>query len=155
LTKEYPDLLKIVGFQTLLRPFKQSAMALDFSKNKIKKSRVVDIIKLPRKTSISCGIYEHFKEGYNLFPEDVMSNVAKDLKADKQIYRGAVEEYCKEFNKGVENIIQLLTDNNFEIVDVEWEMFPEIKNEIHKEFTREIIPFLENFTAYRGTSVSV
>lgn len=75
LTEQYPDSLKIVGFQALLRPFKQYAMALDFGKNEITKSEIFDIIELPRKTSISCGIYEHFKEGYNLFPEDVMSNV--------------------------------------------------------------------------------
>ena len=154
LTEQYPDSLKIVGFQALLRPFKQSAMALDFGKNEITKSEIFDIIELPRKTSISCGIYEHFKEGYNLFPEDVMSNVAKDLKSDIKISKASLDEYCNTFEKNVVDITKLLTDNGFEIVDEEWRIFPEIENSIHKEFTRDIIPFLENFAAYRGTSES-
>ena len=81
-----------------------------------------------------------------------MSNVAKGLKVDKQIYKGNIEEYCKEFEKDVEYTIQLLTDNNYEIVDDEWKMFPAIEDNIHKEFTKEIIPFLETFSAYRTTS---
>jgi len=44
---------------------------------KIAKAEFFDIIKLQRNTSVSFGINEHFKERYSLFPEDVMSNVAK------------------------------------------------------------------------------
>ena len=55
------DQIKIIGFQSVLRPFKQTAMALDVSATGAKE--FFTAWELPKDYAVSSAVYEHFFKG--------------------------------------------------------------------------------------------
>lgn len=145
------DDIRIIGFQSLYRPFLQKAMAIEIKKEDTIKPLFEKII-LPANKAIAYEIYSRMRGGNSLFPNDYASIMAKDIKESKFLYREYFEIYCKEHNINNDEFYKKIEKQGYCLSDQKWGIYDYAKYIINKELDDNIIPFLDNCIALRGYS---
>lgn len=137
-----------VGFQAVSRPLKQSAMAIciDSSNNETKNSFIK--IDLPRNPNISYAIYNSFKQGDILFPDEPIKIVENKIRTRKYLNEGIFKEYCKKFNKNESELRTLLSPYyiiNTSLLEADTRLYLQMTNEIYDK----LIPWIKENIFYR------
>lgn len=143
--------IKIIGFQAALRPLKQCAMALDV-RNDDDFIKYFNCYHLPKDPEISNYIYNTMNGGKFIFPDDIVSKLAKNVMENKQLQEKFFDEWCStnakfdrdEVSKAILNLGYTFTDKIFDIDKGFYDI-------INSEIDNGIIPFLETI-GYRRTS---
>lgn len=149
--KKDESILKIIGFQSALRPFIQKAMALDMNaSNGIKK--LFNKIKLPQSAEIANGIFEHFKQGATIFPNDFLGSCASGIKAQKTLPVPYLKEYCELFKQDRKYIEKLINESSYTLTDKIAGYSEEQFIGMNLEIDNYIIPFLNNRISFRAYS---
>ena len=137
-----------VGFQAVLRPQKQTAMAIainDIENNPINKFTKID---LPRRPEIAYGIFNSFNGGKDLFPEEPMKVIEQQIRERNILNKEIFDDYCKRFNKDETELKKLITpyykiENS--MLPVDSELFVKMKDEVYND----LIPWIKENTFYR------
>lgn len=145
------DNYKIVGFQSALRPVTQLAMAIDMDNTENDTKGFFTKIELPKNAYFSVGVYNSFQKGTALFPQDTLSVIQKDIKTTNFIARDLLHKYCETFSKDINEMTNLLKQD-FEITDKKIIIPAEITEQINKEITLGILPWIKNNIGWRTTS---
>lgn len=146
-----PDCLKIIGFQSLLRPHLQKAMAIEIQK-KDKVKHLFKKVKLPKSPVIAREIFEKANRGFNLFPNDPVGFFAKDVKSNKMLYKEYVEEFCSINKLNLEDVSKELNNLGYTFTDKTWDIPQNFVDAINNEIDNQIIPYINNKIAFRGVS---
>ena len=149
---KYPNCLKIIGFQALLRPCVQKAMAIEIlKKEKIKP--LFEKIKLPKSYAIACEIFKRANGGLNIFPKnDIIYHCAKQIKERKSLDIEYINQFCELYKYDIEKIKIELQNKGYEFTAEKWGIPDVIIKAINKEIDTGIIPYINDRIAYRGVS---
>lgn len=142
--------MKIIGFQAIMRPFKQKALAMDVAKIGLKK--YFSSWELPKDYSVSNAVFEHFYKGNDLFPDEILSRHADYILNDKKLDFFLLKEFCKANNSDFAITSKELEKKGFEINELHYDFSPAELCAMNTEISGGIIPFLESKIAYRGVS---
>ncbi|WP_407425081.1 FRG domain-containing protein [Treponema sp.] len=140
--------IKIIGFQAVLRPFKQKALAIDTSILGAKK--YFSAWELPKDYAVSNAIFEHFYKGLNLFPNEIISCHAENIRKDKRLDTFLLKDYCVSHKLDFINICEKLKKSGIKITDLRYNFSPAELCVMNTDISSGIIPFLESKIAYRG-----
>lgn len=149
--KKDENILKIIGFQSALRPFMQRAMALDMNKP-IGIKNLFKEIKLPESPELANGIFEHFKQGAAIFPNDFLGSCANGIKSQKLLPQKYVTKYCEQFNQDRTYIDNLIRESEYTLTDKLAGYNQEQFTGMNFEIDNFIIPFLNNRISFRAYS---
>jgi len=149
-----PEAVKIVGFQSVLRPKNQMAMAIDMSKITNDKTLGFHEIDLPEEPEMARGIFNSFKGGSNLFPDEPMAFFQQQIRSKKTFDKEIFMDYCKCYKKDENELEDLVIQNEFSLKEESWEISEDIKRAIDIEITNFILPWIENNISFRGTCES-
>ena len=149
--KHNPKSLKIIGFQALLRPHLQKAMAIEINMEDNTKS-LFEKIELPKSYAFASEIFSKANCGKNLFPNDFMSNVAQQIKQEKNINIENLKEYCKLYKYDINVCIDKLKKYGYGITTDQWRLPANVMYSINREIDDNIIPYLNDKIGYRGVS---
>ncbi len=144
-----PRDFKIIGFQGLMRPFMQRAMAINVKDNDYLKDKF-EVISLPQNASVAQGIYDSMLAGHSIFPQiDLMAQVAREIKQCTNYNVKYWEEYKNSCDIDKQVDLSLLKKKNITFDDKKW-VFPDgIISEMNQEIDEGIIPFLENYIDFQ------
>ena len=142
------DQIKIIGFQSVLRPFKQTAMALDVSAKGVK--QFFTAWELPKDYAVSSAVYEHFFKGKDLFPDEIISYYAQLVLQEHLIDEKLLVTFCRSENRDESAMRKSLIEAGYTISNVTYDFSPAQTCAMHSEITGGIIPFLQNKIAYRA-----
>lgn len=137
-----------VGFQAVLRPQKQTAMAIAINNtedNPINKFTKID---LPRRPEIAYGIFNSFNGGKDLFPDEPMKVIEQQIRERNILNKEIFEEYCKKFNKDEAELKRLITPYykiESSMLPVDSELFVKMKDEVYND----LIPWIKENIFYR------
>ena len=148
--EHYPNNLKIIGFQSLLRPHLQKAMALEINDNSDIKS-LFETVELPKNAVFSNEIFHKMNEGKALFPNEFMNNTSTEILRNKELQTKYIHEFC---NKEKLDYNRLLTDINKRghiITDKEWGIPTSAWYYMNKEID-DMISYLDHRIGFRGVS---
>lgn len=146
---KYPSDLKIIGFQSVLRPFLQKAMAIKIEKeDKIRP--LFEKIELPKSVAFSNEIFYSYNNGQKIFPKDYTYGIAKEIRFDKRLYGNYIKEYCTKFGYDFDSYILLLTKSGYQLTNKTWEVPDWLEYKINREIDDFILPFLWNSIGFRG-----
>lgn len=107
--------LVIVGFQAVLRPQQQKAMAIDMNGN-ICASVFFSQTHLEANPKIAQEIYEKFNGGKDLFPEnEPISKIQREVEQRKVLNKELFLEYCDKFVKDKEKLEIQLANKGYTI----------------------------------------
>ncbi|MBQ8634752.1 FRG domain-containing protein [bacterium] len=148
---EHPNSLKIIGFQSLLRPHLQKAMAIEILVKDTFKP-LFEKVELPKNYAFACEIFNKANAGLNLFPNDSMSQIAKQIKENKFLSLESVREYCNNYNLNFEEIKIELQNQSYNLTNENWGIPYNLYNAINDEIDRHIIPYLNDRVAFRKIS---
>lgn len=147
--KHNPKSLKIIGFQALLRPHLQKAMAIKINDNDKIKS-LFEKIELPKSYAFAAEIFSKANCGKNLFPCDFISKVALQIKQDKNLNAEFLKEYCSLHKHNINDLIDKLKNEGYVIITNYWQI-PDIAwYNINREIDDHIIPYLNERIGFRG-----
>ena len=143
-------ILSIVGFQGVLRPQKQLAMALNISNSDDKNiiSNFRKII-LPRDRDISYAIYNSFNKGKDLFPDEPISEIRQIILNQSKLREDLFIQYCQKFNKNENQLKNELYETNYTIENWEVPIMPEMEARITKDIYEKMIPWIKEKISYR------
>jgi len=144
-----PDNLKIIGFQSLLRPYLQRAMAIEIKKEDTIKPLFEKII-LPQSPAISQEIFSLFNNGDKLFPKDYITKASKEIKANKALQEEFFIKYCTKFDLNIDETQKQLELQGYSITKASWDIPEQAKYMINREIDDNIIPFLDSSIGLRG-----
>lgn len=152
---KYPNCIKIIGFQALLRPFKQKAMAIEIINNE-NINQLFETIKLPKNYAIACEIFKKVDAGAYLFPnDDIMSNLAKQIKERKSLDIEYFNQYCETYKYDKRIFKIKLQNKGYEFTAKKWGIPDNFIKAINEEINIGIIPYINDRIAYRGVSKSL
>ncbi len=142
-----------VGFQAVLRPQKQKAMAIDLT-NLQDDSRLIKI-DLPKDAQKAHEIYKHFNEGEDLFPKDEPINIiSNEIKISKTLDETLFLRYCRCFRKDKNALKEQLKQSGYEL---KYKAQPFIEQELMAKMQAEtyenIIPWIKENIYYRRVCV--
>lgn len=108
LNNPYNKDVKIIGFQPLLRPIRQFAMAINFENITIDYNQEFHKYELPKDKQYAFKIFDKFEGGRELFPEDIATKVANEIKHkakyQKIIDKNIFNKYCNIFKEDASSI---------------------------------------------------
>ena len=140
--------LAIVGFQAVLRPKQQKAMAIDASSENCISS-YFSRIPLETNPKIAREIYEYFNGGKDLFPENELINVIEcKIKQKLELSKELFLEYCDKFCKDKERLAKQLANNNYKIIDIKPHIDKKLAAKMQRETKNKIIPWIEKNIAF-------
>lgn len=116
--KDYNKAFKIVGFQSVLRPRLQHAMALDATVPGLKSK--FEIIELPKSPAMALEIYNQFRNGETIFPKDYISFIAKTIRNSEKLNKNYVQEYCSLNKIEYESLSEQLQNKGFKLTDIKY-----------------------------------
>lgn len=149
--KHNPNCLKIIGFQSLLRPIMQQAMAIKID-NEDSVKPLFEKIELPKNQTFANEIFSKTNCGKTFFPNDFMSNVAQQIKQEKSLNLELLKEYCHLNELNTASLISKLKDNGYETTLKHWQIPEQAWYGIHREIDDHIIPYLNERIGFRGVS---
>ena len=151
--KNYPNNVKIIGFQSLLRPHLQKAMAIKIdNSNNIKD--LFTKVELPKNAVFSNEVFHKMNEGKSLFPLEFMNNISKEITINKNLQSKYVKEFCETENQKHEMIQNELKNSGYTITDKEWEIPKNVRYYMNKDID-EMIGYLNHKIGFRKVSESL
>lgn len=145
---EMKNLLTTVGFQGVLRPQKQLAMALNLINSKNNAQDYFSKIELTPNRDIAYGIFKSFNYGKDLFPDEPIKTLSLKVKNNNVLNRQFFNQYCKEFNKKPEELLIDL-NKNYEINDFHYDLENDLMLKMNKECDEELLPWIIKNISYR------
>ena len=114
-----PDKIKIVGFQAVLRPLLQQAMAIKIEEqNDNLKKQFFKVEELEQSSKKANEVYNKFHGGYDLLKPDAMNTLKEQLNfANAFLPQASVVRYCYHFGKQYSKIRIMLQSNRYKILD--------------------------------------
>ena len=110
--------LKVVGFQSVLRPRLQHAMALDASNLDLKSK--FEVVPLPKSAAIAQEVYNQFRGGESIFPTDYMAIVAQSIRNSSELNENYVAEYCSLNNIDFSDIKEQLQQKGYKLSEIKY-----------------------------------
>ena len=152
LENPYNQDVRIVGFQTLLRPLRQQAMAINLENCKTNYKTEMIYTELPCDKKRAFAIYDKMEGGNFLMPDDYAGKIANIIKSkyknEKIINYKAFEKYCKDFKINPKKLNKQLKNRGYIIscdsIQNTQKMNVEMKNDLNKN----IIPWINEFVSY-------
>lgn len=147
------EIVNIIGMQPLLRPYKQKAFSISLKINdNLNFKPYITCTRIKVDKDESTKYYEMFDGGKALFPSEVVSDKAYDIKKSKVIDKEVVDFMFRRkiFSEGINNemdLMRLLNGEDIEIIDKtaellfsqdETELIINNWGEIKKDFMRKI-----------------
>lgn len=140
--------LTAVGFQAVSRPQRQTAMALKIDNPNSNVKADFRIISLPRSAEIAHAVYNSFKQGKTLFPEEPIQVIQKRIRKRKYLNEQLFKEYCQKFDKNESELRELLSRDyiiNNSTLDIDTDLFLKMTGEIYDK----LIPWIKKNIFYR------
>lgn len=137
----YPENIKLIGFQALLRPKMQKAMALQINQEEDIKY-LFEKFELPKSSAIAYEIYNTFQKGFLLFPTDYISKASREIKENHTLKSDLFNEYCNNHNLDKSLFLELIKKNGYVLTNEECDMPSQAKYMINREIDDHIIPYL-------------
>lgn len=143
-----PNSLIPIGFQAVLRPQRQKAMAIDMTIKTISHLTKTD---LPKDVKKAQEIYEYFNGGDDLFPKDELINqIAHKIKESKTLDEKLFLRYCRHFHKDKKIVKEQLNKLGYQIKYCdEYHINKEIISKMECETYNIIIPWTKENIFYR------
>lgn len=146
-----PD-IRIVGFQPLLRPICQFAMAINFDNPSVDYNNEFYRIDLPQEKSKSFEVYDQFKGGEELFPPDYATQSAKMIRDKTEKYRDinydSFMKYCKVFNQNPKDITKRLNNKGYRISNIVLQITDELLQDMQNHIEQRLMPWLKEHVTY-------
>lgn len=141
--------LVIVGFQAVLRPQQQKAMAIDTSDN-ICASVFFSQIHLESNPKIAQEIYEKFNGGKDLFPEnEPIGKIQREVEQRKVLNQELFLEYCDKFVKDKEKLEIQLANKGYTIEQFSFSIDKKTTMEMRDDIDKIIIWINKNIAFYK------
>ena len=144
------DQIKIIGFQAVMRPYKQNALAIDLSDVSVKK--YFSAWELPKDFAVSNAVFEHFYKGAVLFPDEIISRHADYILNDNNIDSSLLKEFCVSNKLDFDTVKENLEKGGFALTTLHYAFSSAELCVMNTEISGGIIPFLKAKIAYRGVS---
>ena len=145
-----PD-VRVVGFQALLRPLKQQAMAINLENCKTNYKKEMQCEELPCDKRNAFRIYDKMEGGKLLMPNDWASRVAEQIKSkyenERLIDTLIFENYCQEFNQKPEELIKSLANYGYALSDIHISVTDDARADMQNDIDKNIIPWINEFVA--------
>jgi hypothetical protein len=153
LNNPYNNDIRIVGFQPLLRPILQYAMAINYEDNLIDYNKEFHKIELPQEKEKSFEVFDKFEGGKKIFPDDdcatFAANLIREQTEDKKILNPEIfMKYCKEFNQNLKDIKNRLIRQGYRFSDKKVLMTKETLQDMQKHIDEKLIPWINEFVTY-------
>lgn len=145
---EMNNLLTTVGFQGVLRPQKQLAMALDTSNAKNNIKSYFHKVKLVPDRDVAYGIFKSFNDGRDLFPDEPINNLSLKIKNNSILSNKFFEKYCKLFQKDPSTILKEL-EKNYELKNNNYELESDLLLKMEHECTDKLLLWIVDNISYR------
>lgn len=116
------DQIKIIGFQSVLRPFKQTAMALDVSAKGVK--QFFTAWELPKDYEVSSAVYEHFFKGKDLFPDEIISYYAQHVLQDSVLDEKLLATFCNSEKLDASAMCKKIEESGFSVRENSYNFSP-------------------------------
>ena len=140
--------LAIVGFQAVLRPQQQKAMAIDANAEKCISSYFYKCF-LEKNPNVAQEIYEYFNGGKDLFPEnELINSIQCEIQQRETLNEELFLEYCDKFCKDKERLAKQLANNNYQIIDIKPHIDKKLALQMRDETHNKIIPWIEKNIAF-------
>ncbi len=144
----------IVGFQATLRPVEQSAMAIKVEPKQAIKSRFKKI-ELPKEPSFAEGIFNSFRKGTILMPDEPMVRIADGFQKEQLIATDLLEKCCHEYGFDMQQMVQKLQQQGYTLTDERPVITEEFICHAHIDISSRIIPWIAENIGIRGSSSNV
>ncbi|MBQ8634751.1 FRG domain-containing protein [bacterium] len=153
LNNPYNKDIRIVGFQPLLRPILQYAMAINFDNPSVDYNNEFHKIPLEQSKKRAFEIFDKYKGGEDIFPtNDYASAAAKSIKTrieqEKIINYNAFLKYCKEFKENPNDIGKRLDKKGYWFSSDELQNTPETLDDMQKHIDEKLVPWIKEFVSY-------
>lgn len=152
LSNPYNPDVRIVGFQPLLRPIQQYAMAINLENvNTNYKEEFYKEI-LPKDKKKAKDIFEKFEGGKTLFPDDYASIAEHKIKhrilIEKIIETKILLEYCNKFKKNYKITVEKLKKLGYKLSDEALPITDTEKNFMQKDIDEKLITWIYEYVRY-------
>lgn len=154
LYEQCPQDIKLIGFQALLRPYLQKAMAIQITKEDIIKPLFEKII-LPKCSAFSFEIYHKYQKGALIFPLDFIGILAQEVKDRKTLNEEYFRIYCNENSLSENEIQKEIIRLGYSLTDIKYGIYEQSIYGMNREIDDDIIPFLDRYIGFRGLSESI
>ena len=151
LYKRCSQYIKLIGFQALLRPFLQKAMAVQITKEDIIKP-LFEKITLPKSSAFSFEIYHKYQKGASIFPLDFTGILVQEVKNRKTLNEEYFKIYCNVNNLNEKEILEEIHKQGYSLTNAQYELPETLINGMNREIDDEIIPFLDRYIGFRDCS---
>lgn len=144
--------IRIVGFQPLVRPICQFAMAINLENTNIDYNKEFFKIDLPQEKKRAFEIYDKYEGGKQLFPDDYATQAA-DMINDKLEYGRNINhdiflKYCKTFNQNPRDIANRLMSKGYIITNIGIQIKDETIQSMQKHIEEKLVPWINEFVRY-------
>lgn len=143
---EMTNVLNTVGFQAVLRPQVQYAMAIDV-KNNTGTSNFRKI-ELTQNADIAYGLYNSFHNGEDLFPDEPVTRLQQIVRNRKSLNMALFCRYCDLYKKDSNDLLKILSDKYS--IDSSLPSFDtDLKNKMQTDTVEKLIPWIVKNISYR------
>ncbi len=143
------NVLKTVGFQSALRPLRQSAMALDLSNSNDPYSHFRKITLKPSE-KIAKRIFDKYNQGKDLFPDEPINEIKELIINKKELSKSLFYNYCNSNKYSSENLKKDILAKGYLLEDSKLELNQDLYSKIEKEIYETIIPWIKQNITYRN-----
>lgn len=142
--EKYKHKLKIIGFQALMRPYTQRAMALDVTNDEDYKQAFKKIT-MPKDPVLAKGIFDSCQNGAVIFPPvDKMAQCANDVRNCNSINEKFFEQYLEQCNEELRITKEDLIKAGIVLDGMKWQLSEFFKYEMNRELDDDMLIFLNN-----------
>ncbi len=143
--KTFDESFKIVGFQSVLRPRLQHAMALDASNLDLMSK--FEEIPLPKSATIAQEIYNQFRAGATIFPNDYIAFVSKTIRESKELNQNYVSQYCLDKGLNYDEVKNQLQQSSYQLTGINYRSTPYDEYMMNRDLDDWILPTLNQYIA--------
>lgn len=147
--------IRIVGFQPLLRPILQFAMAINYENPVYDYNQEFHKIALPKERRKAFEIYDKFEGGKKIFPDDYASNAAsmiqKRVTNERIINFETFLKYCKEFKQNPKDIKRKLHSKGYKFSDDKLLITAKASQDMQNHIDETLLPWINEFVTYSPT----
>lgn len=153
LNNPYNTDIRIVGFQPLVRPILQYAMAINFDNPSVDYNREFHKIPLEQNKKKAFEIFDKYKGGEDIFPtNDYAAEAAMLIKErivqEKIINYDTFLKYCKEFKQNPDDIGKRLDKKGYLFSNEELLISSETIKDMQKHIDEKLVPWINEFVTY-------
>lgn len=145
-----PYSVENICFQTMLRAKAQQTMSLNVSTNRDYIKSLFKKIELPKNPVIAKNVFEQFKGGELLFPNDYATRCAAQIKNFRTLQEDLVVKYCEQTATDEEWLRGEYKKLNYELINQIWDIPEQARSMINREIDEYILPYLNTGFLLRG-----